>query len=139
MVARSLSSRYTRSKVRKAIPRDSAYIIDELLHTHPDENNYREMCIIDSTCIASLSPSTAHRAKVKRVAPRMPARSRISRATPSPLSLIHICFTSPPSSPAFLSTRGTEKSLTVILSVTLSETAGLLYICLLYTSYTFCG
>lgn len=41
MVARSLSSRYTRSKVRKAIPRDYAYIIDELLHTHPDENNYR--------------------------------------------------------------------------------------------------
>jgi len=35
MVARSLSSRYTRSKVRKAIPRDYAYIIDELLHTHP--------------------------------------------------------------------------------------------------------
>lgn len=41
MVARSLSSRYTRSKVRKAIPHDFAYIIDELLHTHPDENNYR--------------------------------------------------------------------------------------------------
>lgn len=41
VVARSLSSRYTRSKVRKAIPHDYAYIIDELLHTHPDENNYR--------------------------------------------------------------------------------------------------
>ena len=40
-VARSLSSRYTRSKVRKAIPHDYAYIIDELRHTHPDENNYR--------------------------------------------------------------------------------------------------
>ena len=40
-VARRLSSRYTRSKVRKAIPHDFAYIIDELLHTHPDENNYR--------------------------------------------------------------------------------------------------
>ena len=40
-VARKLSSRYTRSKVRKAIPHDYAYIIDELLHTHPDENNYR--------------------------------------------------------------------------------------------------
>ena len=40
-VARSLSSRYTRSKVRKAIPHDYAYIIDELLPTHPDENNYR--------------------------------------------------------------------------------------------------
>ena len=41
IVARALSSRYTRSKVRKAIPHDYAYIIDELLHTHPDENNYR--------------------------------------------------------------------------------------------------
>ena len=40
-VARKLSSRYTRSKVRRAIPHDYAYIIDELLHTHPDENNYR--------------------------------------------------------------------------------------------------
>ncbi|MDY4041031.1 MAG: fructose-1,6-bisphosphatase [Collinsella sp.] len=40
-VARALSSRYTRSKVRKAIPRDYAYIIDELLHTHPDESDYR--------------------------------------------------------------------------------------------------
>ena len=40
-VARRLSSRYTRSKVRRAIPHDYAYIIDELLHTHPDENNYR--------------------------------------------------------------------------------------------------
>ena len=40
-VARRLSSRYTRSKVRKAIPHEYAYIIDELLHTHPDENNYR--------------------------------------------------------------------------------------------------
>ena len=40
-VTRSLSSRYTRSKVRKAIPQEYAYIIDELLHTHPDENKYR--------------------------------------------------------------------------------------------------
>ena len=40
-VTRRLSSRYTRSKVRKAIPHDFAYIIDELMHTHPDENNYR--------------------------------------------------------------------------------------------------
>ena len=40
-VTRHLSSRYTRSKVRKAIPHAYAYIIDELLHTHPDENDYR--------------------------------------------------------------------------------------------------
>ena len=40
-VTRSLSSRYTRSKVRRAIPQEYSYIIDELLHTHPDENEYR--------------------------------------------------------------------------------------------------
>ena len=40
-VCRKATSKYTRSKVRKAMPRDFAYIIDELLHTHPDENNYR--------------------------------------------------------------------------------------------------
>ncbi|QWT18275.1 fructose-1,6-bisphosphatase [Collinsella sp. zg1085] len=40
-LARSLSSRYTRSKVRKAIPHEFTYIIDELLHTHPDEHDYR--------------------------------------------------------------------------------------------------
>ena len=40
-VARRLSARYTRSKVRKALPDEYAYIIDELLHTHPDEENYR--------------------------------------------------------------------------------------------------
>lgn len=40
-IARSLSSRYTRSKVRKAIPHEYAYIIDELLHTHPEEDDFR--------------------------------------------------------------------------------------------------
>ena len=33
-VCRWVSSKYTRSKVRKALPKDYAYIIDELLHTH---------------------------------------------------------------------------------------------------------
>ncbi len=37
-----LSSRYTRSKVRKAIPRDFNYIIDELLHAQADEDNNRQ-------------------------------------------------------------------------------------------------
>ena len=32
-MCRWVSSKYTRSKVRKALPRDYAYIIDELLHT----------------------------------------------------------------------------------------------------------
>ena len=36
-----LSSRYTRSKVRKAIPREFNYIIDELLHAKSDEDNNR--------------------------------------------------------------------------------------------------
>ena len=41
-VCRWVSSKYTRSKVRKALPRDYAYIIDELLHTHYDEADKRD-------------------------------------------------------------------------------------------------
>ena len=36
-LCRSVSSRYSRSKVRKALPQDYAYIIEELLHTHSEE------------------------------------------------------------------------------------------------------
>lgn len=36
---RNLSSKYTRSKVRKAMPPAYAYILDELLHAQPDEDN----------------------------------------------------------------------------------------------------
>ena len=36
-VCRSVSSRYSRSKVRKTLPPDYAYIIEELLHTHSEE------------------------------------------------------------------------------------------------------
>ena len=38
-VAKLLSSKYTRSKVRKAMPEEFAYIIDELLHVQKDEDN----------------------------------------------------------------------------------------------------
>ncbi len=38
-IARLLSSKYTRSKVRKAMPDDYAYIIDELLHAQKDEDD----------------------------------------------------------------------------------------------------
>ncbi|MFH1511858.1 MAG: fructose-1,6-bisphosphatase, partial [Bacillota bacterium] len=38
-LSRNLSSKYTRSKVRKAMPPDYAYILDELLHAQPDEDN----------------------------------------------------------------------------------------------------
>ncbi len=38
-LAKFLSSKYTRSKVRKALPGDFSYIIDELLHAQPDEDN----------------------------------------------------------------------------------------------------
>lgn len=33
-----VSAKYTRSKVRKAMPKDYAYIIDELIHTHYEKN-----------------------------------------------------------------------------------------------------
>ncbi len=36
-VVRSVSSKYTRSKVRKALPKGYAYIIEELLHESPEE------------------------------------------------------------------------------------------------------
>lgn len=38
-VAKDVSSKYTRSKVRKAMPEEFAYIIDELLHMQVDEDN----------------------------------------------------------------------------------------------------
>ena len=38
-IARLLSSKYTRSKMRKATPADYAYIIDELLHAQKDEDD----------------------------------------------------------------------------------------------------
>jgi len=41
-VCRSVSARYSRSKVRKALPAEYAYIIEELLHTHSDEIDRRE-------------------------------------------------------------------------------------------------
>ena len=39
LIAKTLSSKYTRSKVRKALPADYAYIIDEFLHAQKDEDN----------------------------------------------------------------------------------------------------
>lgn len=38
-IAKLLSSKYTRSKVRKAMPKEFAYIIDELLHVQKDEDD----------------------------------------------------------------------------------------------------
>lgn len=38
-VTRATASKYTRSKVRKALPADFAYIIEELLHESPDSPN----------------------------------------------------------------------------------------------------
>ena len=40
-LARYLSDSYTRSKVRKAMPQEYAYIIDELLHASPGEGEQR--------------------------------------------------------------------------------------------------
>ena len=47
-VCRLASARYTRSRVRKALPADYAYMIEELLHTHredPDKKDYFETII----------------------------------------------------------------------------------------------
>lgn len=39
LVLQSVSSKYTRSKVRKALPREFAYIIEELLHESPSDDD----------------------------------------------------------------------------------------------------
>lgn len=47
-ICRHVSSKYTRSKVRKALPKDFAYIIEELLHEEPsrvDKHEYYEQII----------------------------------------------------------------------------------------------
>lgn len=44
-VCRSVSSKYTRSKVRKALPKDFAYVIEELLHE--DENQVNKQHYYD--------------------------------------------------------------------------------------------
>ena len=42
LLCRHLGARYSRSKVRKALPKDYAYIIEELLHTRSDETGKRD-------------------------------------------------------------------------------------------------
>ena len=41
-LCRQLSTKYTRSKVRKALPKDFAYVIDELIHTRYEEHDKRD-------------------------------------------------------------------------------------------------
>ncbi|MDF2502977.1 fructose-1,6-bisphosphatase [Clostridium sp.] len=41
-ICRYVSSKYTRSKVRKALPKDFSYIIEELLHEEPDRVDKHE-------------------------------------------------------------------------------------------------
>ena len=41
-VCQSVSSKYTRSKVRKALPPEFAYILEELLHESPSDDNKQE-------------------------------------------------------------------------------------------------
>ena len=45
-VCRIISSQYTRSKVRKALPEDFAFVIEELITEKPEVLNKEEYCII---------------------------------------------------------------------------------------------
>lgn len=60
MVARAVTIKYSRSKVRKLLPKDYAYVIDELLHESSIENdraNYYNAiinAIIDTGCAENL-------------------------------------------------------------------------------------
>ena len=53
-VCQNVSSKYTRSKVRKALPRDFSYIIQELLHeSSVDPNKHAYINVIISTIIST--------------------------------------------------------------------------------------
>ncbi|QAT42172.1 fructose-1,6-bisphosphatase [Aminipila luticellarii] len=74
-VCKSVSTKYTRSKVRKRLPKDSAYIIDELLHADDEANRahyYNEIinsiveCQVAEQFIAELS-DTISRLAVDRL------------------------------------------------------------------------
>ena len=71
-LCRWVSSKYTHSKVRKAIPQDYAYIIDELLHTSRDEMDKREYYenIIESIIDVGQAPGVieALSSAIKRMA-----------------------------------------------------------------------
>ncbi len=58
-LCRHLSTKYTRSKVRKALPKDYEYTIDELLHVRPNETDKREYYekIIDTIIDIGQAPS----------------------------------------------------------------------------------
>ena len=58
-LCRHLSTKYTRSKVRKALPKDYAYMIDELLHTRYGDADKREYYenIIDTIIHIGQAPS----------------------------------------------------------------------------------
>ena len=69
-VCRTVSSKYTRSKVRKSLPPEFSYIIQELLHEHTENNSNKTAyvnVIIDTIIstgraddfIIAISPSTA--------------------------------------------------------------------------------
>ena len=71
-LCRWVSSKYTRSKVRKALPQDYGYIIDELLHTSHDEIDKREYYenIIESIIEVGQAPAVieALSSVIKRMA-----------------------------------------------------------------------
>ncbi len=56
-VCRSVSSKYTRSKVRKALPRDFSYVIEELLHE--DENKLNKQHYYDGIIDTIISTGRA--------------------------------------------------------------------------------
>ena len=71
-VCRWMATKYTRSKVRKALPQDYGYIIDELLHTSHDEIDKREYYenIIESIIEVGQAPAVieALSSVIKRMA-----------------------------------------------------------------------
>lgn len=70
-VLQSVSSKYTRSKVRKNLPREFAYIIEELLHETPSEDNKQQYYAQIISTIITTGQADAFIKAISRVIQRL--------------------------------------------------------------------
>ena len=57
-VCKTVSSKYTRSKVRKALPEDYAYVIEELITEKQEVLNKEAICIFSGMCMTAVRHRT---------------------------------------------------------------------------------
>ena len=82
-LAKLLSSKYTRSKVRKAMPESFRFVIDELLHAQPDEDKNRRTAGVGSS-VPEKGGTKAMRLSLRPAACPIPQPDRPETGMPLP-------------------------------------------------------